>query len=101
MTEQTHLAEPTRPPDTAPDRPPDAAGRWRSEKLMISLGELSWLTSLSLRHLRRLDASRDIPGRVTVGRRVLFRTEEIREWIRAGLPDHDHWPLLLKRAGKR
>jgi predicted DNA-binding transcriptional regulator AlpA len=71
------------------------------DKLLIDMAELAQLTSLSVRHLRRLDSSRDIPGRVAVGRRVLFQTEIIRDWVRAGLPDRDEWALLQRRNGKR
>jgi hypothetical protein len=71
------------------------------DKLLIDIPEVGQLTSLSVRHLRRLDSSRDIPGRVVHGRRVLFQTEIIREWVRAGLPDRDHWAALQRRNGKR
>jgi hypothetical protein len=71
------------------------------EKLLIDASELSRLTSLSLRTLRRMDASRDIPGRVVVGRRVLFQVETIREWVKAGLPGREVWTTLQKRNGKR
>ena len=65
-----------------------------------SCGETT--TSRRIRaHLRRLDSSHDIPGRVVHGRRVLFQTEIIREWVRAGLPDRDHWAALQKRNGRR
>lgn len=73
----------------------------RDNKWLIDLAELARLTSLSVRHLRRLDSSRDIPGRVVVGRRVLFQTEIAREWVRAGLPGRDQWAALLKRNNKR
>jgi hypothetical protein len=72
-----------------------------ADKLLIDVAELAHLTSLSVRTLRRLDASHDIPGRVAVGRRVLFQTEVIREWVRAGLPGRDQWATLQKRTGKR
>jgi hypothetical protein len=72
-----------------------------ADKLLIDMIELAHLTSLSVRHLRRLDSSRDIPGRVTVGRRVLFQTEVIRDWVRVGLPGRERWATLLKRNGNR
>ena len=68
---------------------------------LIDMAELAWLTSLSLRTLRRMDSAGDIPGRVTVGRRVLFQTETIREWVRTGLPVRDQWSALQKPYGKR
>jgi hypothetical protein len=72
-----------------------------ADKLLIGMADLVNLTSLGLRTLRRMDASRDIPGRVVAGRRVLFQSEIIREWVRAGLPDRDHWSALQKQLGKR
>lgn len=80
---------------------PAEAPATRAEKLLIGVEDMAHLTSLSVRTLRRLDASRDIPGRVVVGRRVLFQTEIIREWVRAGLPSHDEWTALLKWNGQR
>jgi hypothetical protein len=90
------------PADTIPFPPaPSDAAPSPADKLLIDMAELAHLTSLGVRTLRRLDSSRDIPGRVVVGRRVLFQTEIIREWVRAGLPDRDHWAALQKRIGKR
>lgn len=77
---------------------PEAAVPSPLDKLLFDLPELARLTSLSVRHLRRLDSSRDIPGRVVCGRRVLFQTEIIREWVRAGLPDREHWSAM--QAGR-
>lgn len=65
-----------------------------ADKLLLDIADLAALTSLSVRTLRRMDACRDIPGRVAVGRRVLFRAEAVREWVRAGLPDRDRWAAL-------
>jgi hypothetical protein len=72
-----------------------------ADKLLIDISDLSGLTSLSVRTLRRMDSCRDIPGRVRVGRRVLFQTEIIREWVRAGLPGSEQWAVLQKRNSKR
>src|SRR5262249_52544873 len=52
------------------------------EKLTYDIQDLAQLTGLSQRHLRRLDASRDIPGRCCSGRRVMFAAEAVRR----GLP---------------
>src|SRR5262245_22860618 len=94
------------PADTIPF-PPSPSGQAAdaplspADKLLIDMADLAHLTSLSVRTLRRMDASHDIPGRVVVGRRVLFRTEDIREWVRAGLPDRDQWAALQHRNGRR
>jgi hypothetical protein len=80
---------------------PEATAPSPADKWLIDMAGLAQLTSLSVRHLRRLDSSRDIPGRVAVGRRVLFQTEVIREWVRAGLPGRDQWAALQRRNGRR
>ncbi len=72
-----------------------------SERLTWSAAELSALTGISLRQLRRLDADRHIPGRLMCGRRVLYAAETVREWIREGMPDHDQCTALQRRPGKR
>jgi hypothetical protein len=69
--------------------------------LLIDMAELARLTSLSIRTLRRMDASREIPGRVAVRRCVRFQSEVIVAWVRAGLPGREHWTALVKRHGYR
>jgi hypothetical protein len=96
MTTETILI-----PITQAGQGPEVVRPNPGDKLLIDMVGLAHLTSLSVRHLRRLDSSRDIPGRVIVGRRVLFQTEVIREWVRAGLPGRDQWAALLRRNGKR
>lgn len=92
---------PAVPPAGPSVQAPDRAAPSPLDPLLIDVDELARLTSLSVRHLRRLDASRDIPGRVVHRRRVLFQTEVIREWVRAGLPDRENWAAALKRNGRR
>jgi predicted DNA-binding transcriptional regulator AlpA len=91
----------TIPIPAAPTAPAPDAPRSFGDKLLIDMADLAHLTSLSVRTLRRMDSARDIPGRVAIGRRVLFQTEIIREWVRAGLPGRDLWAALQKRSGKR
>lgn len=66
------------------------------QALLTDFNGLVKLTSLGLRTLRRLDAAGDIPGRVVVGRRVLFHLDVIREWVRSGLPDKERWAALQR-----
>jgi hypothetical protein len=74
-------------PNCTPVEPPAT----NDDRLLIDVRELSRLTSLSVRTLRRMDSCGDIPGRVVVRRRVLYQLELIREWVRCGLPDRDKW----------
>jgi hypothetical protein len=88
------------PIDTAPiintvsGRAPDSNV---TDKLLIDIAELARLTSLGVRTLRRMDASREIPGRVVVRRCVRFQLEIILAWIRAGLPNQEQWIASQKR----
>jgi hypothetical protein len=66
-------------PQVAADGATGAGFTRPGEPLLLDMAQLARLTSLSVRTLRRLDCGRDIPGRVAVGRRVLFQTEIIRE----------------------
>jgi hypothetical protein len=79
----------------------DPASAGQSAPLLIDIDELSRLTSLSIRTLRRMDISREIPGRVAVRRCVRFQSEVVRAWVRAGLPGPEHWAALVKRHGPR
>ena len=41
---------------------------------------------VSLRHVRRMDARRAIPGRMTIGRLVRYRRDAVDQWVAAGCP---------------
>jgi excisionase family DNA binding protein len=81
-----------------PDSAPALAAVPLNERLTWTLAELSALTGVSVRQLRRLDADRNIPGRLTCGRKVLFTAEAVREWLRAGCPDRQRWESLQRAA---
>ena len=48
--------------------------------------DLARVLSVSLRHVRRLDARRAIPGRMTIGRLVRYRRDAVAAWVAAGCP---------------
>jgi predicted DNA-binding transcriptional regulator AlpA len=73
------LRIPPEPPHIEPPAAPD-------DRLLIDVRELSRLTSLSVRTLRRMDSCGDLPGRVVVRRRVRFQLAAIRAWVAAGCP---------------
>jgi excisionase family DNA binding protein len=56
-----------------------------AEPLLYDFEALAAVLSLGDRTLRRMDAAREIPGRVTVGRRVLFRADVVRAWVAGGM----------------
>jgi predicted DNA-binding transcriptional regulator AlpA len=82
-------------------QPTDNVTAVTDDRWLIDIFELARLTTLSLSTLRRLDGCREIPGRVTVRRRVLFVAETVRQWVLAGLPNRDEWLALQKRNNKR
>jgi predicted DNA-binding transcriptional regulator AlpA len=78
-------------PGTSSSQAPEKMASSIGDRLLIDMAELARLTSLSIRTLRRMDASREIPGRVAVRRCVRFQNEVVREWVRAGLPSPEQW----------
>ncbi len=72
-----------------------------ADRLLVDIRGLAALTSISTRQLRRLDAAGDVPGRVTLGRRVLFRMDVIKQWIANGLPDAKTWEAMQRAAARR
>ncbi len=63
----------------------------RQAPLLIGAKELALLLGVSVRHLRRMDAAGELPRPVTLGKRVLWRTEEIQRWVAARCPDRRSW----------
>lgn len=78
--------------DQSPAPSPEA------EMLAFDIAAIARMTTLSVRHLRRLDCCGDIPGRFTVGRRVLYKADVIRRWIGLGMPDKATFESLVKRS---
>ncbi len=48
--------------------------------------DVAHVLQVSLRHVRRLDARRVIPGRMTIGRLVRYRRDAVDQWVAAGCP---------------
>jgi hypothetical protein len=104
MTANT-LSIPIAPSDKAEEpATPSPALVPLAERLLWSRADLAALTGLSLRHLARLDASSDIPGRVTggaLGRAVRYQSVIVRSWISRGLPGRGEWPPEWRRNCRR
>jgi hypothetical protein len=69
------------------------------DKLLVTRKELSTLTGLSVRHLARLDAMNELPGRVWSGRAVRYDLRAVREWIDCGC-DFAKWKALHGCRGR-
>ena len=65
------------------------------EPLLIDARRLAALLCCGLRTIRCWDAAGLLPEPLRIGGRVLWRTEEINEWVRAGSPDRSTWAQLV------
>jgi predicted DNA-binding transcriptional regulator AlpA len=70
-----------------------------SERWLLAAADLAQLLGLSVRQVRRLDATGDLPGRLTggaLGRAVRWRVEVVKEWVEAGCPGAAGWERLQR-----
>lgn len=65
----------------------ETRGKVAAEPLAVDAVQLARLLAVSIRHVRRLDASGQLPRGVRLGRAKRWLVEEIREWLSAGSPD--------------
>ena len=61
------------------------------EPLLLSAPEAAALCGVSARHWATLHSEGLVPVPVRLGRRVLWRAEELRDWARAGCPSRLRW----------
>jgi excisionase family DNA binding protein len=48
--------------------------------------DVARVLGVSLRNVRRMDARRAIPGRMTIGRLIRYRRDAVDQWVAAGCP---------------
>ena len=70
--------------------------RMDAEALLLDGREAARLCAVGLRTWRRLDSSGRVPLPVRIGRRVLWRADELREWIVAGCPSRARWTWPMR-----
>lgn len=61
------------------------------EPLCVDARDLAVLLGISPRHVRAMKARGALPEALRIGRRRLWRVEEIRAWVTAGMPPRDRW----------
>lgn len=59
----------------------------------ISAKELAGRMEVSLRHVRRMDSSGQLPRPIKLGKCVRWSVEEINNWIDAGTPNREEWEM--------
>ncbi len=65
--------------------------------LTADAATLAKLLNASVRSIRTYDQCGAIPAPIRIGGRVLWRVEEIREWVMAGSPDRETWNAIRDR----
>lgn len=88
-------------PDVLPLPPPSIAptdplprNRRRLSPLVVAASRLAPLLDASIRTVRTWDAAGKLPAPIRIGGRVVWRLDEIRDWLNAGAPDRETWTAL-------
>ena len=72
------------------------AERDKRLRLALPAGELASLLGVSLRHIRRMDASGKLPRPVRLGHSVRWLAAEIEAWLVAGAPGRKTWQQMRR-----
>ncbi len=59
--------------------------------VLFTASELAQVLGTSTRTIWRLLAAGKIPKPVRLGSRPRWPADELREWIKAGMPEAEHW----------
>jgi len=86
-----------------PDRRTERVATAEGGPIALDAKELAEMLGVSLRHIRRLDASGRLPVGFRLGRAKRWARREIEEWILVGAPDRREWEALRNagRGGRR
>jgi len=61
---------------------------------LLNATQLAGLLGISRVHIWRLNRAGKLPQTVHLGRRAMWRADEVRQWIDAGLPSRERWVIL-------
>lgn len=70
----------------------------KCEPLLLSAQEAAELLGIGKTLFWQLHSAGRIPLPVKLGRRTLWRREELLGWVRKGCPSRDKWQLLRERV---
>ena len=70
------------------------------DRIIVRGKELAKLLSVSLVHLRRMDASGKLPRPNRLGACVGWRVDEIKDWVAAGSPSRAKWIAVVAASKK-
>ena len=68
--------------------------------LVVDARRLAKLLNAGLRTVRAWDAAGKLPSPVRLGGKVVWRLDEIRDWLAAGAPRRDEWQARRTAARK-
>jgi predicted DNA-binding transcriptional regulator AlpA len=66
---------------------------------VVDARRLARLLTCGVRTIRTLDAGGRLPRPLRIGGRVVWRLDEVSDWLAAGAPDRDEWEA--RRAARR
>jgi len=69
-------------------------GRNGKHPLLLSAVEAAELLGIGRSHLYSLNASGWLPLPVRLGRRTLWRKDELSRWVSAGCPERQRWEAI-------
>jgi len=69
----------------------------RDNPLLLSAVEVAAMLGIGRSHLYGLHASGRLPLPVKLGRRSLWRRDELAAWVQAGCPSRSKWVALYGR----
>jgi prophage regulatory protein len=78
---------------SAADPPLPKNSRRRLLPLVVDARRLAKLLCAGIRTVRSWDSSGKLPAPIRIGGRVVWRVDEIREWLEAGAPCRDEWEV--------
>ena len=83
---------------------PETGGQFQfcsesKNRLLLSAVEAAALLGIGRTHFYGLHASGQVPLPVKLGRRTLWRKDELTAWVNAGCPARDKW--LAQKGGQR
>jgi predicted DNA-binding transcriptional regulator AlpA len=77
-----------------------AASPTPREPFAVDATEAARLCGVSRAHWWKLDSSGRCPAPIRLGRRCLWRVDELRAWMAAGCPPRDRWKTERWRREK-
>ena len=91
--------------DVLPFGPPvplhaDPAALADAPALVVDARRLAKLLDAGVRTVRTWDAAGKLPAPIRLGGKVVWRVDEIRDWLAAGAPRRDEWNARRAAARK-